>query len=141
VTRGSGTDHRHHGGPNLQSLLPREPRHTKTSGASPPSIPFSLVLANDRIQCDIYPTEHGSDHRAIHTSFAIQTPEKVWVPRLLFKSAPWGRIRTAVAVGLAQIEGPVNDLDAYTERFVAVVTRAIERHTPQRRPSSYAKRW
>ena len=128
---------------NLQSLLPRGTK-TYESERGETTIDLMLTssaLADDRIRCEIHPTEHGSDHRAIHTSFAIQTPEQVWKPRLLFKRAPWDRIRTAVAAEVAELGDSAEDLDAYTERFVAVVMRAIERYTPRSRPSPYTKRW
>jgi hypothetical protein len=52
------------------------------------------------IKYTIHTTEHGSDHRAIETTFDVATPERVVEARLLFKNAPWTDIRTRIATSL-----------------------------------------
>ena len=57
----------------------------------------SVELATSLVKCTVYTTEHGSDHRAIKTTFNTVTPEQVVETRLLFKNAPWNDIRTRIA--------------------------------------------
>lgn len=80
------------------SLLPRGTKtwqgHDKES-----TIDLMLTLselADDMVRCAIYPTEYGSDHRAIQTVFDIDLPERDLTPRLMFKNAPWTAIRNRV---------------------------------------------
>lgn len=80
---------------DLQSLLPRG-TITYESTRSESTIDLiltSATLADSRIRCGLYDLEHGSDHRAIETTFAIDTPKQSAIPSLLFKHAPWDRIR------------------------------------------------
>jgi hypothetical protein len=56
------------------------------------------MLASDKlatlmVRCAIHMTEHGTDHRAIKTTFNVATPELVVEARFLFKNAPWNNIR------------------------------------------------
>ena len=50
-------------------------------------------LAVFMTKCEIYETEHGSNHRAITTAFDIALPPRSRKERLLFKKAPWNDIR------------------------------------------------
>ncbi|KAF2184613.1 hypothetical protein K469DRAFT_579357 [Zopfia rhizophila CBS 207.26] len=52
-------------------------------------------LASDLAKCSIWGHEYGSDHRAIRTSFWIDTDMQA-SQEGLFKNAPWDRIREAV---------------------------------------------
>ncbi|KAM4063232.1 endonuclease-reverse transcriptase domain-containing protein [Hirsutella rhossiliensis] len=56
----------------------------------------SAELADEVISCVIHPTEHGSDHRAIQTTFDIQVPERMFPQRLLLRNAPWVAIAARV---------------------------------------------
>ncbi|KJZ70718.1 hypothetical protein HIM_09902 [Hirsutella minnesotensis 3608] len=70
----------------LRSLLPRG---TKTWQRKDQESTIDLVLtselADEVATCAIHPTDHGSDHRAIQTTFDITMPERSARPRLLFK--------------------------------------------------------
>jgi hypothetical protein len=44
-------------------------------------------LAGTMIYCSIYGTEHGSDHKAIETTFDVEPLQQVVERRLLFKNA------------------------------------------------------
>ena len=64
---------------HLQSLLPRG---TPTWQRDDYETTIDLVLASSDIsearrKCEIYPIEHGSDHRAIVANFDIYVPEQV----------------------------------------------------------------
>jgi endonuclease/exonuclease/phosphatase family metal-dependent hydrolase len=74
----------------LESLLPRG---TKTWQSATHATTIDLMLASqelasDVLKCKIHDTEHGSDHRAIETSFDVEVPDHATQPRLLFKNAP-----------------------------------------------------
>ena len=93
------------------------------------------------MQCDIYGAEHGSDHRAIQTSFNFRRPERELRSRLLLRHAPWPRIQDAVRQDLTTLPHEIRDLDQFTDNFLQVVTKAIQTYTPRTRPSPYTKRW
>jgi exonuclease III len=74
----------------LRSLLPRG---VKTWQNNSYETTIDLILASEELasamtRCTIHETEHGSDHRAIETTFDIATPERRVEQRLLFKNAP-----------------------------------------------------
>jgi hypothetical protein len=78
----------------LESLLPRGTK-TWQNGIYATTIDLMLAsqeLASSILKCKIHDTEHGSDHRAIETSFDVDVPEHTTQPRLLFKNAPWNAI-------------------------------------------------
>jgi hypothetical protein len=79
---------------SLESLLPRGTT-TWQNGIYATTIDLMLAsqeLASSVLKCKIHDTEHGSDHRAIETSFDVDVPEHTTQPRLLFKNAPWNAI-------------------------------------------------
>jgi hypothetical protein len=74
----------------LESLLPRG---TKTWQNASRATTIDLMLASQELassvlKCKIHDTEHGSDHRAIETSFDVDVPDHAIQPRFLFKNAP-----------------------------------------------------
>ncbi|KAM4058344.1 endonuclease-reverse transcriptase domain-containing protein [Hirsutella rhossiliensis] len=82
----------------LSSLLARG---TKTWQRSDEESTIDLVLASAELadeltSCVIHPTEHGSDHRAIQTTFDIRVPERTFPQRQMLKNAPWIAIATRV---------------------------------------------
>ena len=126
----------------LISLLPRGTK-TWQNHRSESTIDLALAteeLSRDLITCKIHPTEHGSDHRAIETTFNIETPAQTTEPRLLLKNAPWKDIRTRVEENLrfAPVGGTVQ---SQADRLEKAVAEAVNALTPRARPSPYAKRW
>ncbi|KYK58873.1 reverse transcriptase [Drechmeria coniospora] len=104
----------------LCSLLPRG---TKTWQGQDRGSTIDLMLttpelADEKVACDIHPTEHGSDHRAIQTTFGVEMPDRNVTQRLLFKNAPW------ILIG-ARVEDKSG--------------RSLGRSIAQ--PPPYAKRW
>lgn len=74
-----------------RSLCSMLPRGTKTWQGPHSESTIDLVLASaelaeEIIKCTTHATEHGSDHRAIESSFNIAVPERSAEPRLLFKN-------------------------------------------------------
>ncbi|KJZ69203.1 hypothetical protein HIM_11403 [Hirsutella minnesotensis 3608] len=126
----------------LRSLLPRG---TKTWQRKDQESTIDLVLATSELAdevatCAIHPTDHGSDHRAVHTTFDVTMPERSATPRLLFKNAPWNLIRSRVKDNLRLLPWAV-DVQTQTDQLMRVVLGAIHELTPRARPSPYAKRW
>jgi len=127
---------------SLESLLPRG---TKTWQDRRYATMIDLMLASQELassvlKCKIQDTEHGSDHRAIETSFDVDIPEYATQPRLLFKNAPWNAIRERIARGLQDCP-PCGDVQRRTNRLMQVVLEAVNTLTPKAKPSPYAKRW
>ena len=105
-------------------------------------MPYNRRLYEDKIRCQPYNTEYGSDHRPIETRFSIEVAEDKAEPRSIFKSAPWQHIRQRVAESLRHEPLEVGgDVDIQAHRILEVVSTAIQRHVPIAKPSPYAKRW
>jgi hypothetical protein len=126
----------------LESLLPRGTKtwQNATHATTIDLMLASQELASDVLKCKIHDTEHGSDHRAIETSFDVDVPEHTTQPRLLFKNAPWNAIRERVAHAL-QGRPPDGDVQRQTDRLMRVVVDAVSSLTPKAKPTPYAKRW
>ena len=87
---------------SLHSLLPMR---VKTWARNGQESTIDLILASDElaatlIKCRVHEVEHGSDHRAIKTTFNIAPPEQIVVQRLLLKNAPWKAIQERIARAL-----------------------------------------
>jgi hypothetical protein len=126
----------------LCSLLPRG---TKTWQSPDRESTIDLVLAtaevaNEMVTCSIHPTEHGSDHRAIQTTFDVAMPERMTTERLAFKNAPWTAIRTRVEGNLRELPWNVS-VQKQTDQLMRAVLEAIHELTPRAQPVPYAKRW
>lgn len=91
---------------SLCSLLPRVIKtwENRRNASTIDLMLASAELATSVLTCKIHDTEHGSDHRAIETSFNIDLPDRITRPRLLFKNAPWNAIRELFAQALG--DGP-----------------------------------
>jgi hypothetical protein len=126
----------------LQSLLPRGTK-TWQKGNQESTIDLMLAseeLATSTVKCVVHTTEHGSDHRAIETTFDVATPEQVVEQRLLFKNAPWTDIRARIATTLHSAPSG-GSVQQQTDRLMAAVLEAVQTLTPKAKPSPYAKRW
>ena len=127
---------------SLCSLLPRG---TKTWQNANHETTIDLILASEElasmmVKCMIHTTEHGSDHRAIETTFDVSTPERTPVQRFLFKNAPWNAIRDKINATLPII--PLGGtVQQQIDRLMTTVLEAVTTLTPKAKPSPYAKRW
>jgi hypothetical protein len=120
----------------LESLLPRG---TKTWQNASRATMIDLMLASQELassvlKCKIHDTEHGSDHRAIETSFDVDGPDHATQPRLLFKNAPWKVIRERIARAL-QDRPACADVQRQIDRLMQVVLGAVTTLTPKAKPS------
>jgi hypothetical protein len=89
----------------------------------------STELADEMTSCGIYPTEHRSDHRAIRTEFDTTPPERTPSGRLLFKNAPWLKIKERVRTKLEGLRCG-GTVQAQTDRLMSVVLDAINDLVP-----------
>ena len=127
---------------SLHSLLPRR---VKTWARNGQQSTIDLVLASDQlaaslIKCGVHGVEHGSDHRAIETTFNIAPPEQIVVQRLLLKNAPWKAIQERIARAL-QSTSVHEGTQTQTDQLMTIVLEAVHALTPKAKPSPYAKRW
>lgn len=132
---------------NLSSLLPRG---TITFEEGRWRSTIDLVLASRGLgkrvtRCGIHPVEHGSDHRAIVTTFLsdAQTPTSPGPARSLFREAPWADINREL--NDLQTEVPDittrEELNSTVERLTNRVSQTVRLLVPTARPSPYSKRW
>ena len=126
----------------LCSLLPRG---TKTWHGPDKESTIDLMLATSELAdevmtCAVHPNEHGSDHRAIETTFDVETPDRAMMPRLMLKNAPWIMIAARVEDNLRPLPWMV-DVQTQTDQLMKVVSEAIYELTPRAQPPAYAKRW
>jgi hypothetical protein len=110
----------------LHSLLPRGTK-TWQNGARESTIDVILAseeLATSTVKCLVHATKHGSDHRAIETTFDVATPKRFFKARLLFKNAPWTDIRARIATTLQGV--PVGgSVKLQTDRVTTAVLEAV----------------
>jgi exonuclease III len=130
---------------NKHGLCSLLPQGTKTWQGPHNETTIDLVLATAEladaiVECTIHATEHGSDHRAIQTTFDIETPERHETHRLLFKNAPWTEIKTMVEVRMRDKPWG-GSVQAQTDRLMDTVLGAVHGLTPRAKPFPYAKRW
>jgi exonuclease III len=127
---------------SLQSLLPNS---TKTWARNRQESTIDLIFASEElatmlIQCRVHGIEHGSDHRAIETTFNIAPPERIVEQRLLFKNAPWKAIQDRISRAFQNI--PIGlEMQEQADQLMATVLEAVQALTPKAKPSPYAKRW
>lgn len=99
-------------------------------------------LAEERLASKIHETDHGSDHSAIETFFALNQPIPSYnTGRRLFKTASWDKVRNEVSTHLSSLTASPTELDLYSDQLINIVERAISLHIPLAKPSPYAKRW
>ncbi|RYP19375.1 hypothetical protein DL766_008456 [Monosporascus sp. MC13-8B] len=97
----------------LQSLLPSgEITFVSDAGRMSTIDPMLTTpwLTSELAKCSIWEHEYGSDYRTTRTSFYIDTGRQDVPQRLLFKNAPWDKVRKLVR--LQKEEGfPTEDVD------------------------------
>ena len=126
----------------MHSLLPRGTK-TWQRGEMETTIDLTLAtsgLAAAMTRCEVYETEHGSDHRAITTTFDMALPPRPRKERLLFKNAPWNKIREVLAHRLGDL--PLDtSVQEQADELTDTVRNTVWELTPRAKQSPYAKRW
>ena len=109
---------------------------------------IDLVFTSERLarcilECKLHNTHHGSDHEAIESQFDLKIGEVTQAPRLLFKSAPWGKIREGIKEDLraGKINASPSDLNEYTSQLLALIINSLQKWVPKAKPCPYSKRW
>jgi hypothetical protein len=111
---------------SLKSLLPQG---TITYEGGSRRLTINLVLASSRLnqrvtRCHIHPVKHGSDHRAIETTFQIEVqPAPLPKTHYLFREAPWAKINNELRGLQTEIVDITNCLEL--ESAVKYLTKKI----------------
>lgn len=132
----------------LQSLLPRgtptfEPAGTQW-GTTLDLMLASEWLTDAKTKCQIYYTDHGSDHRAIETEFQVRLQEVMpSVGRRRLEKARWPDICRELhqQLGLPEHIPDVATLERSNDQFMGTVQATIEDMVPIATPFPYTKRW
>ena len=134
-------------GNGLQSCLPRGTA-TFWSLSHPGRNSTIDQTVTDRpdllIKCHLYHENYGSDHRATYSEWNLRTRRNPTVKtRKAYDRADWEKIGWEVWRLMRPWEAPttIEALDATVEKLTKATARAVDRHTPDLRPSPYAKRW
>jgi hypothetical protein len=110
-----------------------------------PTIDQTVTDRPDRlIKCHLYHENYGSDHRATYSEWNLQTQRiSPTQKRKAYTHADWTKIGDEV---VRQI-GPWREiktrptLDDTIQKLIDATTEAVNRHTPDTRPTPYSKRW
>ncbi|KAI2734742.1 hypothetical protein CBS147339_9742 [Penicillium roqueforti] len=132
---------------NLSSCLPRgtatywalnNPGQNSTIDQTVTDNPGLLV------KCHLYHENYGSDHRATYSEWSLQPQSKPSTKaRKAYKRADWARIGEEVVRQMnpwKQIKTRPA-LDRVVETLTAATAQAVDRFTPDTRPTPYSKRW
>jgi ribonuclease HI len=132
---------------NLQTCLPRGTATFWPLNDPGKSTTIDLTVTDQPgllIKCHLYHENYGSDHRGTYSEWSLKPRHKPTVKaRKAYERADWGKIGTEVL----QRTSPWKDiktrsaLDQTVERLTEITASAVENHTPNRRPTSYSKRW
>jgi hypothetical protein len=96
------------------------------------------------VKCHLYHENYGSDHRATYSEWSLRAPRQpTGEARKAYDRAGWHRIADEVHRQL----GPWKEvktrpaLDEAVERLTEATITAVDRFTPNLRPTPYSKRW
>ncbi|CAG8891920.1 unnamed protein product [Penicillium nalgiovense] len=96
------------------------------------------------VKCHLYHENYGSDHRATYSEWSLQPQSKPSTKaRKAYERADWARIGEEVVRQMnpwKQIKTRPT-LDRVVENLTAVTAQAVDRFTPDTRPTPYSKRW
>ena len=95
-------------------------------------------------RCRIHPVEHGSDCRAIETTFQCEArPMLPPITRFSLREALWADINRNLGDLVTEIIDitDCSELDATAGRLTGRINAAVHKLVPIARPSPYGKRW
>lgn len=130
----------------LQSLLPRGTiTFVGTQGRSTIDLTLASVnLTHNLLRCQTHSVEHGSDHRAIVSTFRAYVPNpEPQQPRYSFREVNWDEVTAQIRHlrGRSPTITCPEELDRQLQYLVGEVERVLHRITPKPKPSPYCKRW
>jgi len=90
----------------------------------------SIDLAEEKLRCQVYGTDHGSDHKAIKATFTLGSDNThTNAPgRLLLGSADWNKINNHLQATLRPCRpgGDARQLDEEAEYLIKTVTDTLQ---------------
>ena len=132
---------------NLQGCLPRgtatywalnNPGQNSTIDQTVTDSPGLLV------KCHLYHENYGSDHRATYSEWNLQPQTKLRTKaRKAYERADWSKIGEEVARQMSPWKEIKTrpTLDRVVEKLTSATAQAVDRFTPDMRPTPYSKRW
>ena len=96
------------------------------------------------IKCQLYHENYGSDHRATYSEWNLQAQSRSSVKvRKAYERADWTRIGEEVARQMSPWKEIKTrpTLDRVVENLTTATAQAVDRFTPDTRPTPYSKRW
>jgi len=96
------------------------------------------------IKCQLYHENYGSDHRATYSEWNLQAQSRPSLKaRKLYDRADWARIGEEVTRQMSPWKEIKTrpTLDRVVESLTAATAQAVDRFTPNTRPTPYSKRW
>lgn len=96
------------------------------------------------LKCHLYRDNYGSDHRATYSEWSLQAQRTATAKtRKAFDRADWANIGKEILelIGEQMEIYSIEALDTAVEKLTKITASAINKHTPDLRPSPYAKRW
>jgi hypothetical protein len=96
------------------------------------------------IKCHLYHKNYGSDHRGTYSEWYFQARRNPTTkPRKAYDRADWEKIGKEIQ-DLFERPGELDStkaLDTVVDRLTRTTANAVDKHTPDLRPSPYSKRW
>jgi ribonuclease HI len=95
-------------------------------------------------KCQLYHENYGSDHRATYSEWNLQAQSRPNAKaRKSYERADWVRIGEEVARQMSPWKEIKTrpTLDRVVENFTSATAEAVDRFTPNTRPTPYSKRW
>ena len=129
---------------NLTSILERGTitfRNPRGDESTLDLVLTSPELVNEIQHCRVRDNAHGSDHEPIEALFTLQYEERLQQPKLLFRFAPWDKIKAMVQELLPVTPYDLTSVESCAARIINAVDFAIRTHCPVSKPSPYSKKW
>ena len=96
------------------------------------------------IKCHLYHDNYGSDHRSTYSERALRMRRNSRAKaRKAYERADWENIGIEVkrAMEPCKETNTIESLDLIVDKLTKATAAAVDRHTPEMRPSPYSKRW
>jgi len=131
---------------DLTSLLPRGTA-THRSGTTIDLALASPLLEENLIRCELWPTQYGSDHRMINTTFDWKAERIEDKPRMQYRHTNWSRVNKILTKSIEEHPLPTierdrpEEIENLADELTSRIKEMVDSQTPRTAPSGYAKRW